>query len=130
MNIKTTLEWRKIDGFSHYEVTKNGDVRSLPRVMIRAALIAMIAAGPAMAAKPDLCAALTEIAQTGAIDGWNMSSIPDGLDAIWTATQVSSDGEARNISAAYLHGYAAGLAFTDPAEFAAVFYSACMSEGV
>lgn len=98
--------------------------------MIRAALIAMIAAGPAMAAKPDLCAALTEVAMTGAIDGWNMASIPDGLDAIWTETKVSSDGEARAISAAYLHGYAGGLVFTDPEEFAEAFYSACMSEAL
>lgn len=98
--------------------------------MIRAALITMIAAGPAMAVKPDICAALTEVAMTGAIDGWNMASIPDGLDAIWTATQVNSDGEARAISAAYLHGYAGGLVFTDPDEFAEAFFSACVSEGV
>lgn len=96
----------------------------------RMTAIAALAAAPAFAGDATVCRDFAAIAYSGAMDGTDMDSIPDGIVEMFTARDVSSEADARLVSAAYLAGYSQGLIFIDPAEAAAQFFSACVSEGV
>lgn len=77
----------------------------------------------------EMCSAFAAIAANGAEDGQVMASIPDGLTETFTASEVSTDAEARAVASTYLSGYANGLLGEDPSLAAIQFLAGCMSEG-
>lgn len=96
--------------------------------MIRATILAACIALPAQADDVDICRALSEIAYQGALDGFTLESIPDGLKPIVEAQ--GDEMEFRAMVSVYLSGYAQGLVFAEAAETAAAMFAGCMSEGV
>lgn len=97
-------------------------------MMIRAIMFATCIAAPTQADDVDICRVLSEIAYQGALDGFTLESIPDGLKPIVEAQ--SDEMEFRAMVSVYLSGYARGMVFAEAAETAATMFAGCMSEGV
>lgn len=88
-------------------------------------------ATPAAAAPAEFCHIMSSIAHSGVTDGERMASILDGLEAAIVGFEAENDAQVRIVAGIYLSGYSQGVIHvTEPAQFAAEFFTRCMAEGV